>query len=94
MAVPATTSRARKPNIEASSCSGKTKASSISATCRPSLDWSQSSWSALTNKVPAAKPRKPSGRGLPIGRSTILAARSTSGETGEHRRPLRSASTR
>ena len=53
MAVPATTSRPRKPKTAASSCSGKTKAIRISATSFRRPVAASSSWRPLTRSVRA-----------------------------------------
>jgi hypothetical protein len=71
MPVPATGSRARKPNTDASSCSGAVSSRADRATTRPCSGGTQPSCSVLKAVVATARARKPSGSGFPTGRSTI-----------------------
>src|SRR4051794_11655197 len=68
--VAATTSRARKPNTDASSCSGTVAASAPIAATRPSVGGTQPSWTAENGTVASASARKPSGNGDATGRRT------------------------
>src|SRR4051812_9706976 len=69
MPVAATTSRARKPNTEASSCNGTVAARAPIAATLPSVGATQPSWTAVNGTVASARARKPSGSGDATGRS-------------------------
>lgn len=60
----AAVSRARKPKIELSACSGTTATSTISPTGRACAAGIHNNWSPATAKVPTASASIPNGRGL------------------------------
>ncbi len=69
--VPATGSRARKPNTDATNDTGAVNSSTATAMTRPSVAGIHPNCTELNPVVATMTPRNPNDSGVPTGRSTI-----------------------